>query len=231
MSRLLPPAFFTSRKIYLPCEMIRHVGSFLEFKDYRSFIRATYPNGEGEQLFQEDLWKASTKKFEAKFLDYRPLEIVYNYDPERKMADWILVKVESLLPILRDIKAPTNDEFVSIYKTETILKTGVNLNVSTCSLRPYQQNFGTDRIIHGYYQHYCWKHITRWLRYYLLPVILLRESREHYVELISTKHYIKGGDRLLQSTGEHEDAAFWFQFAKTKGRLIMINVNQPIVLF
>lgn len=209
MSGLFPPAFFTSRKIFLPCEIILHIGSFLGFEDFRRFVRGIYPNGEGEKLFHQELCKLSTRKFEARFFDQRLIEVVYNYDPERTIEDRIHVEVESLLPILEGIELPTNDGFISIYTMDKFFKTHF-FRINDC---------GGNGWAYGHCDRCNCEFVISWLRHYLLHILLLQESSEDYTELIEKTYTVERERRfILWVENEHE---YWYWVARSKGDLGM----------
>ncbi len=104
--------FFTSQQIQLPHDIIVYLSNFLRFEDFRNFLRALSPNGNEHEFLQpEHLWRLSTHKFTATFLNGKSLEIEYNFDPERTREKWVLVKVESLSPVIGEVVSPDQGYF------------------------------------------------------------------------------------------------------------------------
>lgn len=220
--------FFTSQQIQLPHDIIVYLSNFLRFEDFRNFIRALSPNGNEHELLQrEHLWQLSTHKFTATFLNGKSLEIEYNFDPERTREKWVLVKVESLSPVIGEVVSPTKDTFVSLFNMQNFLDISVNFNKCLhgrhascyCTTPGEPENMEVDgsKCVHAHYHHFCAAHVGRWLRYYLLNSILLRESQELYSELIATTW--ESDDHAYLQEEAQATPEFWLEITLARGSL------------
>ncbi len=94
------PPVLTSRQIVLPEDIILYMANFLCFVDYRSFIRALWPNNDESNIVQEQLWKLLIPdRITTTFINGKRLEIEFDYDPWRAKEDEVLINLESLLPV------------------------------------------------------------------------------------------------------------------------------------
>lgn len=195
-SQALPPVFFTSGQIPLPREIIIYLRKFLHFNDYRSFIQSLWPEGDGIDVF-----RVSTCKIEATFLNKKRLEIEYNFDSTRKKEDRVLVNLDNLLPVLGGTAISGMDKFISISKLNCAIDERVNFNM--CSNRRHaccpchllydsEESYeefvkpSVDECENGHFHHYCWEHVTFWFQHYLNSLILYRESKELFDEEIAS---------------------------------------------
>lgn len=225
--RALTPVFFTSQQIYFPYDLIVYLSNFLGFKDFRNFTRALSASGKEHEIFRKDLWRMSTHQFHATFLNRKSLEIEYNFDPERPQEDWVLINVQSLLPVLNGIVSPGLSNFESIFKINNFLYLDAGINM--CSLGrhagcdchspndPESVEIDGPECEHSHFHHYCVQHIKMWLRLYLLHSILLRESRQLYNEIINTTW---GGREAAYLQEDHQaNPEFWLISAQAKGEI------------
>lgn len=145
------------------------------------------PNAEGDEPDLEQHWLFPTRKFEAKFLNGKPLEIEYNFDPRRTRDNWVLVNVENLSPVLGGmVVAPAMNNFESIFKINNLLDIDVGYNNCSfgrhascfCSTPEDPENMEVDgsECKYSHFHHFCGDHVGDWLLFYLFHSILLRES-------------------------------------------------------
>lgn len=106
----------------LPKDVILHMSAFLKFEDYRKFVRALWPHGDEDDTVRQKLWQLSTHSISVEFCNGRLLEVEYNYDPERKREDRILINVENLLPTFGGVVPPASWEFVSVSQLNRFIK-------------------------------------------------------------------------------------------------------------
>nr|P17578.1 RecName: Full=Repeat element protein [Ichnoviriform sonorense]AAA42923.1 repeat element protein [Ichnoviriform sonorense]AAL55036.1 repeat element protein [Ichnoviriform sonorense] len=221
-SKVFTPVYFTSRQILLPLKMISYVSRFLKFEDFRKFIRAMWPNGEANVIFQELLERLSIRKFKAKFYNREEIEVEYKFDRERSGINWILINFKDLLPILGGIMLPDDeDKFQSIFTLEDFLKR--NLKVHRCSggIHTSCHNLGRDSDSDSeakldicpfdHYHHFCPDHVIAWFKHYLLTAILLREGV--YDELVKNAN-LPNADHL--TSGRRRTEQYWLRVARRK---------------
>lgn len=180
----------TSKGIVLPLDMILYLSKFMTFEDYRNFIRSMWPRNDESEVIRAKLWQLSTHQFKTKFINGKPLEIEYNYDPERIPSKRVLINLNSMLPVFGGIFPPTLDKFTNVLKLNNFISMHVNLDMCSgrkhASCRCHRVNCGTlydetseekaMKCERGYFHHYCSKHVKAWLNFYLLPFILLQAT-------------------------------------------------------
>lgn len=192
------------RKFLLPCEMFVFMSKFLEFEDYRNFIRAFMPNGEENEYIRKILWQLSTHKYFATFCNKKLLEIEYNFDPARSPEDRVLVNLESLLPIFGGVVPPGTSQFTSLTRLYDFVKFHVHLNM--CSDQYFSSCFciqisedkdftlSLQECRFEHFHHFCWRHVAWWLDDLNISIIL-KESKQAAMRL-STKSPIILRNRL-----------------------------------
>ncbi|BAF45579.1 b2.2 [Tranosema rostrale ichnovirus] len=190
-SRILSTPVSEPQEMYLPCDIILYMSNFLQFRDYQKFIEAWYPNEDEDEIIRKKLWEMSTRKYCAKFLNGKNLEVEYNYDPTREPSDSILINVNSLSPIFDDIVPPGLEQFTSI--SNLIDFTRKHINFDGCTAYRYAacncsrssdseqttETFGElseDACQFEHFHHFCAKHVAFWLEYELSYRIQMRES-------------------------------------------------------
>lgn len=185
------PLPITLNRIYLPADIIVYMAQFLNFLDYKSFIRSLWPAYNESDIIRKTLWKVSTYKCKTKFINGKQLEIEYNFDPTRAKENRILINIDTLLPVFGGIASTTMDKFASISKLENFIKMHVHVNM--CSERRYAScpchlvndgGQGCEEFVkslvntceHGHFHHYCGKHIESWLKIFENNSIQLHQT-------------------------------------------------------
>lgn len=59
----------TSNQYFLPYDVILYTSKYLDFQDYRGFIRVFWLNGEEDVVVRDILWHKSIHKFESTFFN------------------------------------------------------------------------------------------------------------------------------------------------------------------
>lgn len=219
VSSAIPAVYFTSRQIYLPLEMIRYLSRFLEFEQFRNLLRAMWPNGEGEDIFQERLEELSTRKFEIPFYNGEGIQVEYKYDREEPLADRVLVNLESLSPILGGVMPPDGRKFEAPYVLEDFIRGHVTLHEcgdgihSPCEYIYWNNDLEEAPVCPAnHLHHYCPGHVNAWCKYYLSTMIFQREG--DYGELVN---YSNPERREYLLTGSRTTDLYWIRFAHRKG--------------
>lgn len=180
------------RQLPLPFEIFLYMSEFLDFEDYRNFIRAFIPNGEENEYIRRRLWQLSTYKYYATFCNRRQLEIEYNFDPARLPEDRVLVNVQSLSPIFGGMVPSGTSQFTNVTRLYGFVKRNVHLN--ECTKQYYTSCFckgirGNEDFTHflqecsfDHFHHFCWRHVIWWLED-LHTSIILEESNKAAIRL------------------------------------------------
>ncbi len=191
-SRTITPVYFTSRQVFLPTEIIFHLSHFLEFQDFRNFVRAMWPQWRRRRHFQ----RKTTGNFQHErllllFLNGKTIEVEYNYDRERFLEDRVKINLQSMLPILGEVELPDGNEFVNTLTMKEFLYKNVKLHkceqgiYSSCGVVAVDlDEEERDVCPHHHFHHHRPRHINRWLREYLSPMIALKNGQQDFVEMI-----------------------------------------------
>ncbi|ULM71691.1 repeat element 35 protein [Diadegma fenestrale ichnovirus] len=190
-------------EIIIPIDVFLGLSTFLTFTDYRSLIRAFWPDGDEDELIKKKLWEMSCHNLEATFYNGKHLEIEYNLDATRKEQHRVLFKVECLLPIFGGVQPLGLDEFVNILELEKFIRDNVNLESCSnyrCVCCPYHLGLDFEEFPlvimeptlieceKSHFHHYCIEHVISWLVNYLHPLILLLECKELFDEQIAEQY-------------------------------------------
>lgn len=228
MSELPGAAGVESPEICVPLDIILHMANYLNFADYRSFVRFIWPNGNEDHSVRLKLWKLSTHKFQATFLNGKSVDIEYNFDPERMEEDRILIKMDCLRPVFGGKSPPTRHQFASIFELYEFVKEEVQLDECSdhrhaacpCHLldagEKIYENFvkpPVDECENKHFHHYCWEHILSWLMNYLHTSILLRESEQLFKQEIADQYAFCPEDIPYFQTGKRATPEFFLKSA------------------
>ncbi|AHY22032.1 repeat element 32 [Diadegma semiclausum ichnovirus] len=203
-------------EIFVPMDIILHMGNYLNFQDYRSFVRSIWPDSNQSNTVLEKLWNLSTHKLQATFLNGKRLDVEYNFDPERMEEDRILINMDSLRPVFGGKSPPTRYQFASVFDLYEFVKEDVQLDVCSdhryaacsCHLQHAGEEFygvfakpPVDECEHKHFHHYCWEHILSWFMNYLYTSILLKESKELFEQEIADQYAFFPEDIAYFQTG------------------------------
>lgn len=226
-----------SPAIYVPLDIILHMANYLNFADYRRFVRSIWPDGIESHSVIVKLWNLSCHKFQATFLNGKPVEVEYNFDPERTEEERVLINMNCLRPVFGGKLPPTSYQFASVFELSEFVKENVQLDECSdhryaacpCHLqRAGEEFYGVfvkpvveAECENEHFHHYCWEHIISWLLSYLYTSILLRESEELFKQEIAEQYalfpedipYFQSGKRatpefLLKSAHEIDMAIY-----------------------
>ncbi|ULM71604.1 repeat element 6 protein [Diadegma fenestrale ichnovirus] len=142
-SELLMPCFISNGKaVDVPMDVILHIASFTDAVDFKNFVRALWPDREGsyDHYVQVKLWQLSTHRFTTLFINGKPLEIEYNFDPDRE-SDAILINSDCLLPVFGSLKPPEKEKFLRVPRLKQfILPVWGEHRQPYCSIIPQAAN-------------------------------------------------------------------------------------------
>ncbi|ULM71676.1 repeat element 28 protein [Diadegma fenestrale ichnovirus] len=204
----------------LPADVIVYLGNFMEFKDYSSFIRGLWPDHDEDELIQLALWKKSTHRLRAEFIDGKHLEIEYNYDHTRTDEERVLINVNTLLPVFGGLVPPDMETFADVKTLNAFVEMYVRLNechayrYASCpchlevdpeaaaEFEPLPQNACPD----GHFHHFCSQHVNNWLSLVLENSIknleegsFNEQSALEFTDFLGSTVYFRGGKPLLRS--------------------------------
>lgn len=215
-------------EISVPLDIILHMGNYLNFVDYRSFVRSIWPDGNESNSVLVKLWNLSTHKFQATFLNGKPVDVEYNFDPERMEDDRILINMNCLRPVFGGKSPPTRYQFASIFELYKFVKEDVQLDVcsdyrhAACSChlqRAGEEFYGVfvkpveNECENDHFHHYCWEHILSWLMNYLYTSILLKESKELFEQAIADQYAFFPEHISYFQTGKRATPEFFLKCA------------------
>lgn len=173
----------------LPNYVILHISGFLNFEDYRNFVRALWPHGDENDSVRKKLWQLSTGTICIEFCNGQLLKVEYNYNPERKEEDCILINVENLLPAFGRVVPPGNWKFVSVSQLNRFIKRQIFFSKYPLARGAFRNKEATSYTCIWYTHtseerrhshHLLWKHVYWWVNEHLEPMIKWR-TPEHSV--------------------------------------------------
>ncbi len=192
----------------------------LNYETSQSFISFVESNGMND--IREKLKHHLTQKIKVRFLNGIRGEIEYNFNPARRRADCVLINVRKLSPLFGGIVPAAMEEFTSIFKINNFIETHVHLNecsygvYASCSCGKKRSEdvglFG-DVCKYGHVHHFCSEHLRRWFECYLHHTILLRESMEHYKDLVAQECRWNPEDIIYLQTGDRATPQYWLKAA------------------
>lgn len=217
----LPPPRLGSndKQVVLPLDMILYISRFTEFLDYKNFVRALWPDGEEsyDLDIQKKLWQLSTHRFTTLFINGKPIEIEYNFDPDRT-SDPVLINSNHLRPVFGGIIPPENAQFLSVTTLKKFVNTHIHMNecsrfkYASCPCRENTDNrtareFSKPQMTtckKQHYHHYCSHHVNYWLDKLASSIVNLQriglfdtDSTEIFTLFIDTKVYFRGSEMKI----------------------------------
>lgn len=214
-------------EISVPLDIILHMANYLNFADYRSFVRSIWPDGYVPHSVLVKLRNLSTHKFQATFLNGKPIDITYNFDPESMEEDRVLIDMNCLRPIFGGKLPPTRHHFASVFVFHEFVRDEIQLNecsdyrYAACPCfhdddEEYLEVFVkpvVDECENKHFHHYCWMHIMSWLYNYLYIAILLRESKELFNQAIAETYAAFPKEIPYFQTGKRANPEFLLKTA------------------
>ncbi|BAF45745.1 repeat element protein-d11.3 [Ichnoviriform fugitivi] len=179
-------------------------------------------------ICEKTLCNLPSHSLDATFLDKTPMMIQYVFDPTRRNRDYVLVKVDNLLPIFGGATPSTTGGFSSIMELCYFVKKKVHLDECDhfrhascpCHLRREDQEHpdfvfkpSVNMCEHQHFHHFCWKHVVSWLYNYLNLVILLEQSKEHFDKEIAYLYSMFPEDIAYFQRGNRITPPFLFKTA------------------
>lgn len=177
---------------------------------------------------REILCNLPIRNLDATFLDGTSMKIEYVFDPTRRNRDYVLVKLECLLPVFGGAEPSTTGGFSSIIELCFFVKKEVHLNEcenfrhASCSCHLSSEDKErpdfvckppVDTCEHQHFHHFCWKHVVSWLYNYVTLVILLQESKQHFDEEIAYLYSEFPEDIVYFQTGKRATPEFLLKTA------------------
>lgn len=217
------------RSVSLPSPTtLKSLRRFLKFKRWTTFWQALRTRHQNTSIRREHLCSLPIHKLDVRFLDGTPMKIEYVFDPTRLNRDYVLVKLDCILPVFGGAMPSSTAGFSSIIELCFFVKWKVNLDECQdfehascpCHLMREDQEL-PDFVVkppvniceHQHFHHFCWRHVASWLYNYLTLVILLRESKQHFDEEIAYLYSMFPDDIVYFQTGKRITEQFLFKTA------------------
>ncbi|ULM71704.1 repeat element 37 protein [Diadegma fenestrale ichnovirus] len=197
-----PPSRDTSkiRRILKPFRQIRRWKKVLKTKGSatrKQFLRAVHRNN---KVCPEIICNLPNRNLDVTFLDGTPMRIPYIFDPTRRDRDYVLVKLDCILPVFGGVTPSLTEKYYSLIDLCFFVQEQVNLvecqnfrhASCPCHLMDEDDEFPNFVVVpsvfickYEHFHHFCWKHLVAWLYNYLYLTILAQESKPHFDEEIA----------------------------------------------
>lgn len=225
---LPPPSTSSAHPIFRPRRIRYSVEQVSKLKRCSDVIESHPPNDKKSNIsVRKMLWKSSTQKLKATFLNGKRLTIRYVFDCTRQDRENILIKRDCLSPIFGGVVPATLDRFSSISEICSLVITTVHLDEcedgrqAYCPCHPLHDNgefYGivkpaVDKCSNRHFHHYCSEHVVSWMYNYLNLVILLRESKELFNQEIAEIYSFFPNDIFYFQTGNRTTTEFLLKTA------------------
>ncbi|AIK25664.1 Rep1 [Hyposoter didymator ichnovirus] len=215
----LPHLGSNEKQVVLPLDMILYISRFTEFLDYKNFVRALWPDKEGsyDRDVQKKLWQLSTHRFTTLFINGKPIEIEYNFDPERT-SDPVLINSDQLQPVFGRVQPPKNEQFMRVTTLKHFVETSIHLNecsrfqYASCPCREDIDNQTARAFLKPqmttckkhHYHHYCSHHVNYWLDKLVASILHVQQNgvfdkdvTEGFILFLDTKVYFRGSEMQI----------------------------------
>ncbi|ULM71703.1 repeat element 27 protein [Diadegma fenestrale ichnovirus] len=213
-------------QLYIKCSVVK----LFKFRSYPHIIQPLIRSNDKKKtsIVRKILWKSSTQKLKATFLNGKRLTIQYIFDPTKLDRENVLIKRDCLSPIFGGVVPAALDKFSTISAICSFVKTELNLDEcqdgrdeAYCPCHPLHdcgEFYGivepvVDECLHQHFHHYCWEHVVSWLYNYLNLLILLQESKELFDEEIAELYSFFPNDISYFQTGNRTTPEFLLKTA------------------
>lgn len=157
---------------------------------------------------------ASIRTLDLTFLNGKACPVRYSFDATRPEEDRLLINWDWLMPLFwgpppgeRDfVGLPTILDFVE--KTIRFEKCkAVAVDTCSCGKKPKEAVVSPGRECKNqlHWHHFCTAHVSKWLTHYMVPAILLKESKEMFSAIIAKLHPSNPDILEYYSTGIRTD--------------------------
>ncbi|AHY21937.1 repeat element 3 [Diadegma semiclausum ichnovirus] len=211
---LLPCFRSNGKQVVVPMDVILHIASFTNAVDYKNFVRALWPDREGsyDHDVQVKLWQLSTHRFTTPFINGKPLEIEYNFDPDRK-SDAILINSDCLRPVFGWLQPPGDDQFLRVSRLKQFASTNIHLNqcsrsrYASCPCGENIDNHTARSFLKPqmstcnkqHFHHYCSYHVNYWFNTVVSSILHIqqnsvydKDATENFISFLDTKVFFSG---------------------------------------
>ncbi|BAF45744.1 repeat element protein-d11.2 [Ichnoviriform fugitivi] len=229
------PSTSSARSIFQPPHINCSIVKLFKFKSNADITQPVQCNGiKRTNIVRRMLWKSSTQKLKATFLNGKRLSIQYIFDPTGLHGENVLIERDCLSPIFGGVLPVTLDRFSSISEVCSYVKTEVNLNEcqdgrqAYCPCHPLfncGEFYGivtpvVDECLHQHFHHYCYEHVVSWFYNYLNLLVLQRESKELFNEQIAELYSLFPNDIVHFQTSSSTTSEFLLKTALEVGAAI-----------
>lgn len=195
-------------------DVILYIANFMDAVDYKNFVRALWPDQEGsyDREVQLKWWQLSTHRFTTLFINGKPLEIEYNFDPDRT-SDPILINSDCLLPVFGWLEPPEDERFLRVATLKQFVSINIHLNEcsrsqhASCPCGKNVDNHTARTFVKPlmstckkqHFHHYCSYHVNYWLNTLISSILHRQENSvydkdatENFMSFLDTKVFFCG---------------------------------------
>lgn len=222
-----PPLTSSEDPIFQPLHVSCWMIKLYKMKSYPHIKQSRRPDGKKTNIYRPMLWKSSTQKLKATFLNGKRLTIQYIFDATRLDQQNVRIKRDCLSPIFGGVVPATLNKFASISEVCSFVKIHIHMDQCEdgrwgyCPCQPLHdcgEFYGiveppADECSHHHFHHYCWEHVVSWLYNYLNLLIMLRESKERFDQEIAELYSFFPNDILYFQTGNRTTPEFLLKTA------------------
>lgn len=204
-----PVDTFTIRGPYVPAGAPFGITQFIAFQTaYQQFLQ-------------------SDRTLDLTFLNGKTCPVAYNFDARRPKEDRLLINWDWLMPLFwgpppgdrNYVRLRTIVEFVQ-KKLHFQKCKAVAGDTCSCDKRPNKVvSPGRECKNKLHWHHFCTAHVSAWLTNYLVPAILLKESKEMFNAIIAKVHQTNPDILEYYFMGERTDTQLLLDAAH--------NINSP----
>ncbi|AHY22002.1 repeat element 19 [Diadegma semiclausum ichnovirus] len=165
----------------------------------------------------------SMRNLDLTFLNGKACTVRYNFDATRPEEDRLLINWDRLMPLFwkpppaeRDVvRVPEILKFVE-KKLRFRKCKAVSGDTCICGNNPHKVvSPGSECTNKLHWHHFCTAHVSAWLTHYMVPGILLKESKEMFHAMIAKVHRDDPAILEFYSTGERTDTQLLLDSARS----------------
>nr|AAR89178.1 repeat element protein 6 [Hyposoter didymator ichnovirus]ABC24710.1 repeat element protein 6 [Hyposoter didymator ichnovirus] len=137
----------------------------------------------------------SIRNLDLTFLNGKACPVRYSFDATRPEEDRLLINWDWLMPLFWE-RPPGERDFVRLPVILQFVKNirfqkckAVASDTCSCEKKPNKVvSPGRECKNELHWHHFCTAHVSAWLTKYMIPAILLKESKEMFTEIIANVH-------------------------------------------
>ncbi|ULM71706.1 repeat element 38 protein [Diadegma fenestrale ichnovirus] len=163
------------------------------------------------------------RNLDLTFLNGKVCTVRYSFDATRPEEDRLLINWDWIMPLFWG-PPPGERDFVRVPEILDFVEKKVRfqkckaLSGDTCICRKNPHKVvspGSECTNEIHWHHFCNAHVSAWLTHYMVPAILLKESKEMFHEMIAKVHRDNPAILEYYSTGERTDTQLLLDSARS----------------